>query len=643
MRIGKGTGLLFLLLAGIIVTARECPAKLASNQTAPVFSCKDLHDRSHDLSQVKDRPMVILYFFDTESKSSREGLLSLQQLSKQHPEADLVVWAITLADKEQTARFAASNGVSFPVLLDKTGVSTTYEAQVVLPTMCILGPGLKVLDHIQGGGKSAEMMLVRLAERELQRKQTGIAVSLSDQVIMKDPQNVEAKVVKAHAELKRGKVNEAGQIFQELAQKGGPGEIPGKEGLAAVHAKKGETDKALKLVSEVEQKAPERAYPHVIRGDLLYSQNKVLEAQSEFQKAVGKKQAEPYLHSAGPNQLGRLYAKKGQGEEARKLYDQAVAIDPYYIEGTTNKGLTYERERKWDKALESYRQALAVEKNDVFAAVLAKKAQEMLDLQKDAKRKERMDRLVKELAERYRTQKKTAAKDADEWTSRPLILTFLDFQEKGGLTERDGFASVLALQLTDHLNASNRVQVVERVLLERLLEELNLGSSELADPETALRLGRVLAAKLIATGSLAYLPNGTLMSLRLIDTETSSIPLVINRDLGPQTSVENALFQLNREILQSVIGKYPIRGYVVKSTGDRLLLNVGSKQGVVQGSKFEVLQEQEAVQYKGKTLHAGARPFAQLEVVQVEPELCYARVLEQERSPKTDDKVQEKL
>jgi tetratricopeptide (TPR) repeat protein/peroxiredoxin len=635
----------FALVLFLVTTVGigQSHGKLAAGQAAPVFSAKDLHDRTHDLSQMQSRSMVVLYFFDIDSKPSQEGLLSLGQMVRQFQGADLTVWAITLSPREKVAGFATGNNLTFPILLDKSGVSDLYDAQAILPTMCIVGPGLKVLDHLQGGGKSTELMLVKLAERELQRKQTQVATVLSDQVIKKNPQNTEARAVKGHAAIKEGKLDEAGQLFQELAQRGGQAEVLGKEGLAAVYAKKGEAEKAIKLASEVEQKAPDRSYPNVIKGDILYAQNKVSEAQSEYQKSTTKKQAEPYLKPVGYNQLGRLYAKKGDHEAARKLYDQAVAIDPYYIEGTTNKGRTYEREGKWDKALATYHQALGVEKTDIYASAFARQAQDMLNLQKDAQKSERIDRLVKELAERYRTQKRTASKDQDEWTSRPMILAFVDFQEKGALTERDGFATVLTLQLTDYLNQSKRVQVVERALMDKLLQELNIGSSELADPQTALKLGKVLAAKLIGTGSLLNLPNSTSMSMRLIDTETTSVPMVLNRDLSPQVGVEKDLYQLNREILKTVISKYPLRGYVVNLVGEKALLNLGASQGVVMGTKFDVLEEAQAVEYKGKKLQGSARTIGQLEVVDVQPDLSYARIINKERTLRTDDKVQEKI
>lgn len=640
---GRYPVLVMILAAAVLFGTGQGYGKLAPGQAAPTFSAKDLQDRPHDLSQLQNRPMVVLYFFDIDSKSSTEGLLSLRQMAKHYPGGEVTVWAVTLSPKDKVSAFVAGNPLGFPVLLDQSGISSRYDAQTILPTVCILGPGLKVLDHLHGGGKTSQMMLVKLAERELQRKQTQVAMVLSGEVVKKDPQNVEAKAVQGHAALKEGKVNEAGQVFQELAQKGGLAEVIGKEGLAAVHVKKGEPEKALKLAAEVEKKAPDRSYPHVIKGDVLYAQNKVAEAQSEYQKATTKKQAQPYLKPVGHNQLGRLYAKKGDNEAARKLYDEAVAIDPYYIEGTTNKGLTYQKEGKWDKALDTYRQALGVEKTDVYATALARQAEEMTNLQRDRQKAERIDRLVKELAERYRTQKKSASKDQDEWTSRPMILAFVDFQEKGVLTERDGIATVMTLQLTDYLNQSKRVQVVERALMDKLLEELNLGSSELADPQTALRLGRVLAAKLIGTGSLLNLPNGTSLTMRLIDTETTSIPMVLNRDLAPQLGSDNDLYQLNREILKTVIAKYPLRGFVVKLAGDRVLLNLGANQGVVAGTKFEVLDEGQTIEYKGRKLQGSTRPVGQLEVVDVQPDLSYARILSKERTLKADDKVQEKL
>jgi Tfp pilus assembly protein PilF len=92
------------------------------------------------------------------------------------------------------------------------------------------------MDYFQGGGKTTETMLVRLAERELQRKQTRLARALSDEAVKKDPQNVKARAVKGYAALKEKNLNEAESVFKEVSQKGSQGEVLGKEGLSAVYA-----------------------------------------------------------------------------------------------------------------------------------------------------------------------------------------------------------------------------------------------------------------------------------------------------------------------------------------------------------------------------------------------------------------------
>ena len=632
-------------LVGIAVIVSEPGyGQPAAGRQAPAFALDDIGGKHHELATLENTPMAILYFFDVTSRPSQEGLLALDNLAGRYAQADLKVWAITRSAKENVSEFVSRSRISYPVLIDNSKVSDLYQARFVLPTICILGPGLKVLDYIQGGGKTTEIMLVKLAEKELQRKQTTIAREISEEVVRKDPQNVDAKMVKGYAELKGGDLGAAEKTFNSLSQDAGPGKVLGEEGMVSVFAEKGQTQKALDLAEKVEKKAPDRGYVNTVKADILYAKGQKKEAQAEYRKAVSKKSAAPFQKAVALNKLGRLQASIGNLSGARELYDQAVAIDPYYIEATANSAKTYEKEGKWDKALSAYRQALAVDKDDVFAATLAKRAQMMIALQNDAERKKRMDALVKRLAERYRNQQQSKAKEAeDSWTSRPMVMTFVDLQEKGGLSERDGLPTVLMFQLSDELNASGRIHVVERILIEKLLEELDLGSSALADPDTALKLGKILAAKIIGTGSIYYLPAGNILSLRLIDTETSELPKIINRQFGPKLSLDKELNQLYHEILTAVMRAYPLRGYIVQVSSDRIMINLGSKQGVSQGTKFEVLKEKEPIEYKGKILHGAPEAVALLEVEQVEPDLSYARILSRQAPIARDDKIQEKV
>ena len=631
-------GMVIVLVWSSIVSAGAQPS---AGQPGPDFTLKDAKKTAYVLSELKNHQMAVLYFFDAASRPSQEGLAYLDSLKKRFSDDSLVVWAISRSPSDAVARYIKQAAPVFPILLDPGAVSDQYGATAILPTVFVMGPDQKVLDVFQGGGKTTEVLLVRLAERTLSRKKNNMAKAMADTVIAKNPKNIEARAVKGYAEIKSGNLEAAETIFADVAASPGPGEVLGQEGLSAVYAEKGEDDKALALADQVTRKAPKRGFAHVVKANVLYRRNQKTAAGDEFKKAVDKPESSLHQQAVALNKYGRFYASVGKHEKARELYDQAVAVDPYFVEATSNKGMSYQREGQWAQALEAYRKASGIDAGDAFSALLAKKAQEMIELQKDADKRKQIDRLVKDLAERYRKQQAKPKIDTDEWTSRPLVFAFVDVQEKGGLADRDGMSTLLTAQLADHLNASGRVKVVDRVVLDRLLSELNLGSSDLADPNTALRLGHVMAARIMATGTLFTMPGDTLVNLRLVDTETSAIAKTLTRQLGPESGWNKELLRLNREILAALVAGYPLQGYVVQVSGDQALINLGADQGMVEGTRLDVVEATQPIVYKGRTLKGLPKVVARLEVVSVETDLCHARIIKKERDLKADDKVRE--
>ncbi|MBW2640618.1 MAG: tetratricopeptide repeat protein, partial [Deltaproteobacteria bacterium] len=415
----------------------------------------------------------------------------------------------------------------------------------------------------------------------MQRKQTKIARVISEQVVKKNPKNVKAKTVQGYAALKEGRLDEAEKTFYNLSRKKGEAEVLGKEGLSTVYAKKGQSEKALEMAREIEKKGADRAQVHVVKGNLLYRQDKVAEAEGEYNKAIRKKGSEPYHRAVAYNQLGRIYASRGSYKKSRELYDQAVAMDPYYIEATSNKGLSYEREGNWEKALETYRRAQTVNPDDPFAAVLAEKAQKRLLMEKDLGKKRMLDDKVKELVARYNGEITEDVSGGDSWTSRAVILSFFDFVESGGLSERDGFVAVISARLSSQLEASGRVQVVDSILVEHLIKALGLNKKDLADKETGLRLAGALGATLLVKGSVYYLPGGPLLKINMMDTHTSEKSNVITRQFSSEITVKKDLHWLNREMLTGIMLHYPLQAYVVEVSGHQVLVNLGSREGVV--------------------------------------------------------------
>lgn len=85
---------------------------------------------------------------------------------------------------------------------------------------------------------------------------------------------------------------------------------------------------------------------------------------------------------------------------------------------------------------------------------------------------------------------------------------------------RKGIADMLVTELA----ANPRIRVVERDQLQKLLDEQSLGRTDNIDPETAVRIGRVLGAGHMIFGTyVTDFRNNMRLDVRAVDVETSRI------------------------------------------------------------------------------------------------------------------------
>jgi TolB-like protein len=99
--------------------------------------------------------------------------------------------------------------------------------------------------------------------------------------------------------------------------------------------------------------------------------------------------------------------------------------------------------------------------------------------------------------------------------------------ENGALKNNAEYAPLskgMAEMLITALAGNPGVRVVERASLQKLIDEQNLGSSDRVDKETAVRLGKLVGAHHMLTGSFLIDPKQRMrIVVRSVNTETSEI------------------------------------------------------------------------------------------------------------------------
>lgn len=153
-------------------------------------------------------------------------------------------------------------------------------------------------------------------------------------------------------------------------------------------------------------------------------------------------------------------------------------------------------------------------------------------------------------------------KDAKLWAKKALeeeksltvlptakTLGVLYFQNRTGQSELNPLQKGLALMLTTDLSNVKGIQVVERIRLQALVEEIGLGVSGLVEPNTAPRVGRLLGAR--------WLVGGAILEAKMDQLRIQSNPLDVPTQeiIGQVTAhgVLTELFHIEKDLLFDII------------------------------------------------------------------------------------------
>jgi curli biogenesis system outer membrane secretion channel CsgG len=98
-----------------------------------------------------------------------------------------------------------------------------------------------------------------------------------------------------------------------------------------------------------------------------------------------------------------------------------------------------------------------------------------------------------------------------------------------GHTADLGLTEPLTAKAIETIEDTGKYDVVERQHLITVLEELNLGTSMVADRQTQLKLGAITGARLMVFGCYQLIENQMRVDIRLVDVESGRVLNAVSR------------------------------------------------------------------------------------------------------------------
>ncbi len=178
--------------------------------------------------------------------------------------------------------------------------------------------------------------------------------------------------------------------------------------------------------------------------------------------------------------------------------------------------------------------------------------------------------------------------------------------------ESAGVQSVSAQSVYESLIAAfvnqRRFHIIERERMEEVLRELNLSQTDLVDPDTASKVGKIVVADAILTGTV-YESKGSIEVLtRLVDTETSRI--MEAKDVFDEDRSLLSVKKLTDGLALKYKQSFPlVEGMLIEKEGNSILTDVGSNKEIKQDMGIILFREGDEVRHPSTGKVLGAEPI----------------------------------
>jgi TolB-like protein len=123
--------------------------------------------------------------------------------------------------------------------------------------------------------------------------------------------------------------------------------------------------------------------------------------------------------------------------------------------------------------------------------------------------------------------------DTPKSPTNRLALVVVDFTDLNGKSTQIG--KLMAEELTTRFTKSSKVQVIERRLLKKIIDENKLALSGVVDEDTAMQIGKVVGAAIICSGTVTELYDRIRVNARVIKADTGELISTAETEIQDKT------------------------------------------------------------------------------------------------------------
>jgi len=204
-----------------------------------------------------------------------------------------------------------------------------------------------------------------------------------------------------------------------------------------------------------------------------------------------------------------------------------------------------------------------------------------------------------------------------------MSVSILPFVQNNAMSQ---ISKAFQSQFTDALVNRDRFNVVERELLDAVLQEQKLSQTDLIDRKTAIKVGNLIAAHAIVTGDIIETKLGREIIARVIDTETGRI--LAAKDVYSENKSVRGMDFLSEAMAVRLHNEFPVlNGIVIKIQEKKLFIDLGANQ-IKNERRLIVYRETKPIKHPvtGKLLGSDKVIIGKIRVAQVNADFSKADI-----------------